>query len=226
MGLTAVTGIFFASILAGCTTGGQATNGEQNKPASQVLTDAKAAMTQASSFHVSGSANGQGSPESLDLALSPSRGGGSVTVSGATLDIVVSGGFVYIKANAASWQKLLNNASEAQLVADRWIKSSASNSDFSGFANFGDSKKLLDGMKPEGSVSKRPGTTDINGKKAVALVDSTGSVLYIADVGSPYMLSMNDTARSSGGASTVTFDEFGTAVVPSVPTGAISLPTS
>jgi hypothetical protein len=40
------------------------------------------------------------------------------------------------------------------------------------------------------------------------------------------MLSINDTAKSSGGAGTVTFDEFGTAVVPSVPSGAIALPTS
>jgi hypothetical protein len=228
--LRAVAGILLASILAGCASGqsagGQATNGEQNKPAAQVLADAKTAMAQASSFHVSGTANAQGTPESVNLLLSPSRGGGTVTISGATLDLVVSGGFVYIKANATSWQALLSNASESQLLADKWIKSPVSNPNFSDLASFGDVTKLLNGMKPEGSVSKRPGTTSVNGKKAVALVDSTGSVLCIADVGPAYMLSINDTAKSSGGAGTVTFDEFGTAVVPSVPSGAIALPTS
>ena len=214
--------------LAACTSGqsggGKATNGEENESATKVLADAKAAMAQARCFHIDVTQKSPGT--SLNLVLSRGRGGGTVTASGATLNVVVASGFVYVKANAASWQKLLNNASEAQLVANRWIKAPASNPDFSGFAGFGDDASFLDGIKPQGSLSKRAGTTDVNGQPAVVLVDSTGSLLYIADTGPPYMLSVKNTAGSSGGASSGTFDEFGTAVIPSVPAGAISLPGS
>jgi len=228
-GSRALIGVLLASTLAACSgggsNGGTAANGEESKPAAQVLTDAKAAMAHTGSFHVLLTQNDQGSLTSLDLVLSRNRGGGTVTASGATLDIVVSGGLVYVKASAASWQKLLNNTSEAQLVANRWIKAPASNPNFSGLAGFGDESSFLDAIKPQGSFTKRSGTTVVNGRNAVALVDSTGSILYVAASGPPYMLRVSNTAGSSSAGSSGTFGEFGTAVVPAVPVGAISLPT-
>ena len=212
----------FGAGAAAC--GGASSNGEAAKSASQVLTDAKAAMGRASSFHVSGHFAQQGSSIAIDLNLSRQRGGGTVSVSGATLDVVVSAGTIYLKADQQSWQKLTNSTSEAQLLAGRWIKAPTSNPDFSELAGVADETQLLSGITPEGSMTKRPGTTDWNGQSTVVLVDSTGSTLYVAATGPPYILYAQNTSRSQGGQGSVTLDQYGTASVPPVPSGAISLP--
>ena len=206
--------------------GGASSNGEEAKSATQVLTDAKAAMGRASSFHVNGHFTQQGSAISIDLNLAPQRGGGTVTVSGATLDIVVAGGTIYLKADQKSWQKLTNSASEGQLLAGRWIKAPTSNPDFSDLASVADEKQLLGGITPEGSMTKRPGTTDRNGQPTVVLADSTGSTIYVAATGAPYILYARNSSKSQGGQGSVTIDRYGSAPVPAVPTGAISLPGS
>lgn len=204
--------------------GGASSNGEAARSATQVLADAKAAMGRASSFHVSGHFAQQGTNIAIDLNLSPHRGGGTVTVSGATLDVVVSGTTIYLKADRQSWQKLTNSASEAQLLAGRWIKAPTSNPDFSELASVADQKQLLGGITPEGSMTKRSGTTDWNGQPTVVLVDSTGSTIYVAATGAPYILYAQNTSRSQGGQGSVTLDQYGSASVPAVPSGAISLP--
>ena len=210
--------------MAAC--GGASSNGEEAKPANQVLADAKAAMGRATSFHISGQFAQQGSAIAVDLNLSPQRGGGTVTVSGATLDVVVAGGTIYLKADQKSWQKLTNSASEAQLLAGRWIKAPSSNPDFAGLASVADEKQLLGGITPEGSMTKRAGTTDWNGQPTVVLADSTGSTIYVAATGAPYIVYARNTSKSQGGQGTVTIDQYGSAPVPAVPTGAISLPGS
>ncbi|HET6809663.1 MAG TPA: hypothetical protein VFH50_01475 [Acidimicrobiales bacterium] len=217
----------FCALGAGASAcGGAASNGEEAKSATQVLTDAKAAMGRASSFHVSGHFTQQGSAIAIDLNLSPQRGGGTVTVSGATLDEVVAGGTIYLKADEKSWQKLTNSASEAQLLAGHWIKAPTSNPDFTDLASVADEKQLLGGITPEGSLTRRPGTTDWNGQSTVVLADSTGSTIYVAATGAPYIVYARNTSKSQGGQGSVTIDQYGSAPVPAVPTGAISLPGS
>lgn len=224
--LVAAVGSVAALAAGAAACGGAASNGEEAKSATQVLADAKAAMGRASSFHVSGRFSQQGSAISVDLNLSPQRGGGTVTVSGATLNVVVAGGTIYLKADQRSWQKLTNSTSEAQLLAGRWIKAPTSSPDFSELASVADEKQLLGGITPEGSMTKRPGTTDWNGQPTVVLADSTGSTIYVAATGPPYILYARNTSKSQGGQGSVTVDQYGSAAVPAVPTGAISLPGS
>ncbi len=214
------------AVVSGACGGGSSSNGEEKKTASQVLADAKAATLKVSSFHMTGQTVDNGKATALDMTLSPTRGGGSVTNDGATIQLVVGGGEVYMKADAASWQKLGGSsmsAAAAQLVADKWVKAPATNPDFRGLANIGDLKSFLDeGFKPEGQVSKQ-GVTTVDGKRVVPLVDSTGSTLYIAATGQPYAVKIVNTAKSSGGAGTVTFDHYGSAAIPAIPTGAVDL---
>ena len=224
--MTLVVVALLVAAVCGACGGGTSSNGEEKKSATQVLADAKAAMLKASSFHVAGHTVDSGQTTVLDLTLSPTRGGGSITTDGATMQLVVGGGEVYLKADQASWRKLGGSsmtAAAAQLVADRWVKAPTTNPDFRDLANIGDLKGFLsEGLKPEGQVSKQAVTT-VNGKHAVPLVDATGSTLYIAASGLPYALKIDDTAKSSGGAGTVTFDHYGNATIPAVPTGAIDL---
>ena len=54
----------------------------------QIFADAKAAVSGASSVHFSGQIDDNGDKISLDVSAAKGRGGGHVTVKGATLDIV------------------------------------------------------------------------------------------------------------------------------------------
>jgi hypothetical protein len=209
-------------LICGACGGGKSSNGEEKKTPTQIFDDAKAAVRQASSFHVVGD-TGQGSDKiSLDVSLSPSRGGGRITVKGATLQLVVSGGELYLKADEASWSKLSGEAGAAQLLANRWVKAPTTNANFRDLAGIVDSSKFLDGLKPEGRVTKQA-VTKLDGNSAIPLADSRGGTLYVAATGPPYILKIVDTGTSKGGAGTVTFDHYGNADVPAVPTGAVDL---
>jgi hypothetical protein len=82
----------------------------------------------------------------------------------------------------------------------------------------------LDGIKPEGQVTKQA-VTSVDGKRAIPLLDSNGGTLYVAATGPAYILKITNTGKSSGGAGTITFDHYGNAAIPAVPTGAVDLPS-
>ena len=194
---------------------------EDSKTAAQVWADAKAAMVQARSFHVLGHDDQQGTDVTVNLSMSPGRGGGSIQEPGVVMELVLAKGIVYVKADEKSWFKLTHSQSTAELVANRWIEAPVTNADFASFAQLADSTKFLGTITaPKGQITKLPGTSTWDGRKAVVLEDATGDKLYIADTGTPYMLA----AKSSGTGGSLTFTDFGDAPMPAVPTNALSLP--
>ena len=195
--------------------------GEENKTAAQIWADAKAAMEQARSFHVFGHDNHQGTDVTVNLSMSPGRGGGSIQMPGVVMELVLAKGTVYIKADEKSWLKLTGSQATAELVANRWIEAPVTNADFASFAQLADSRKFIGTLTaPKGHVTKLPGTATWDGRKTVVLKDATGDKLYVADTGTPYMLG----AQSSGSGGSLTFTDFGDAPMPAIPTNAISLP--
>jgi hypothetical protein len=218
-----VSALVFTLLAAACG-GGKSSNGEEKKAATQVFADAKAAVLQASSFHVSGQTGEGTAALSLDVSLSSTRGGGRITVQGATLQLVASGRELYLKADANSWQKLSVKPAASQLLANRWIKVPTTNADFSELAALLDSSKFMKNLTAEGRVTKHA-VTKIDGNRAIPLVDSRGGTLYVAATGPAYILKIVDTGKSSGGPGTVTFDHYGDATVPPVPTGAVDFGT-
>jgi hypothetical protein len=177
-------------------------------------------MKTVKSFHVDGVV----APLSMNLSLSATGGGGSITESGATLEIVVAKATVYIKADAKSWDKLTGSKTVGNLVANKWIKAPASNSDFSDFADLtittDFAKQVFSGDSGLSVVST---STTINGRAAVELTDGHGGSLYVAATGPAYILRLSGTGTSKG---TLNFSDFGDAPLPAVPKNAISLPTS
>lgn len=187
-----------------------------------IITSAQAAMSNASSFHVLGKVNDNGT-EAFNLSVGRQGGGGSIGVGGATLQIVVSGHTLYIKGDEKSWYILTKSQSTAQLVANKWIKVPSTNSNFSDFAELTVTKDFTSqilGGSPTGLA--KDGTSSVNGRSALVLTDKSGDKLYIAASGTPYFLRI----QGSGKSGSLTFSDFGDAPMPAVPSNAISLPGS
>ncbi|HTT91000.1 MAG TPA: hypothetical protein VMF65_15705 [Acidimicrobiales bacterium] len=215
--------VFLAAPLAAVT--GAASHPEQSKPAAQIFADSEKAMLGAKNFHVVGSITQGGQDTTLNLTISPSGGGGSVGLPGVTMEIVVAGHNVYVKADEKSWLKLTGSKATAELVANRWIEAPASNADFADFAQLTDSKSFIDQVgSGKSQVSKFPVTARWGGRKAIILTDTEGDRLYVADGPTPYMLHIQ--GGSSGASGYMTFTDFGTAPVPTIPVNPINFPNS
>lgn len=204
---------------------GVASGNEQAKPAAQILADSKKAMLGTKNFHVVGSINEGGQLTSLNLTISPNGGGGSIGLPGVTMEIVVAAHNVYVKADEKSWQKLTGSTSTAELVANRWIEAPASNADFSDFAQLTNSKAFIGQLTSgQAHLAKLPVTTKWAGHKSVILTDGEGGRLYVADGAPAYMLHVQ--GGTGGGSGYMTFSDFGTAPMPTIPVNAITLPGS
>ncbi len=195
---------------------------EHTKPAARIFADAVAAMKRAKSFHVTGHLDAGGTKELLNLSMSPSGGGGSVGLPGVTMQIIVMGTSVYIKADEKSWLDLTHSQSTAALVAGRWIKAKRSNPDFRDFVNLTVSTSFI-GQVTSGpaTFSKLPATKVFDGRPAVVLTDNRGGKLYVADTGPAYFLYLQGSGQGSSG--TMTFTDFGRAPMPAAPANAIPL---
>jgi hypothetical protein len=160
-----------------------------------------------------------GALTTLDLVDGHGRGGGTLGESGASIHFVLAASKVYIRANASSWKTLLSNSAEANLVANKWIEASSSNKDFASLANLLDITKLVQSFVPQGTIHKGAIAT-FKGQKVIPLYDNTGSPLYVAETGKPYIVGIHNTGQSAG---TIAFDEYDSAHIPSAPRGALSL---
>jgi hypothetical protein len=196
---------------------------QHTETAAQIYAGAEKTMLAARNFHTLGRFNDGGTLISLNLSMSPAGGGGSVQLPGVTMDLVVAAHTVYVKADEKSWLKLTKSQPTAELVADRWIKAPASNADFSSFAQLTDSKTFITQLlSGQAKFSLLPGAGNWGGHKALVLTDPQGDRLYVAEGTAPYLLHVQ--GQGGGSSGYITFSDFGTAPMPSVPTDAISLP--
>jgi len=190
----------------------------QTKSVGEIFAAARSAMLHVKNFHVEGSVPSL----KMDLSLSGTGDGGSVTTDGATLDIVVARKTIYIKADAKSWQKLTGNASIAKELANKWIKAPANTPNYKDFADLTIIKDFMGQFfSSDQGLAKVSGTEVVNGEKAFELSDGQGDSVYIADQGPPYVLQVTG-GGSQGGA--LNFSDFGDAPIPAVPASAISEP--
>jgi hypothetical protein len=217
--------VFLAAPLVATTaTSGKGT--ELSKPAGQIVADAERAMEVASNFHVQGLFDQGGTATTLNLTMSRSAGGGgSVRMGTVTLQLVVAGRNVYMKADEKSWLKLTGSKATAELVANRWIEAPVSTPDLSSFAELTDSKAFISQLTSgQEDFAKLPVTPMWGGHKAIILKDDQGDTLYVVDGATPYMLHLQ--GNGAGASGYLTFSDFGTAPMPTIPVNAISLPNS
>lgn len=200
------------------------TEAENQKPASQIFQDAVSASSNAPSVHVTGSSATSAGPTTVNMVVSPDCSGGTMFKGGAAIGLVVAHGEVYLRANAAFWQQITSDSSSVQALAGTWIKAPASNSDFSSVTNLTDTD-LWKQLEPQGTLTKGPVTTE-DGMAVIPLSDSRrDTIVYVADSGPPYIVSVIRSAESPHGSGTLTFDNYGYAAIPSVPTDAVDVST-
>lgn len=210
------------TLLAGCGSSGTKTNGEDAKTPDQIVADAEAAATSATSVHVGGAGISGGTPLSLDLRLVAGKGGkGHLHVNGLSFDIVRVGQTAYFKGDARFW-KHFGSGVAVLLLRGRWLAEPVGHGNLAAFAPLTDISKLFHAiLTSHGTLSKGAATT-IAGQPAIALVDSSkgGGTLYVAATGPPYPLALKSPQGKRG---TITFDQWNAPVTLTAPPNALDV---
>ena len=179
---------------AGSSTSSAAGGGEAGKSATQVLADAKSALFNAKSVHISGVVTDQGQQQKLDLRFQGNDTAGTQTMQGLVVNIVKIGATAYIKAPAGFWTKTAG--SKAAGLAGKWIKSTGQSNVLSSLTLQSIAAGLNSTDSPLQSGVKQ---TTLNGKKALVLTQKDGSTLTVADAAAPVPLQIvNKTAATKG----------------------------
>lgn len=202
----------------------RAATDEQARTGPQVLTDAISATTKASSFHVVGHTSAAGAHTSVNLSLSPAKGGGTITENGATLQVVViHQATVYVKADAHSWKLLTSNASTAKELANKWVQLPASTPGLSNVVTLTVPSDLVHTMLPGKVVglATKLGMGHWDGRPAVVLGTPGHGQFYVSDKGAPYLLHVQLSTSSVN--AYYSFTDFGRAPMPSVPVNFIKI---
>ena len=214
-----------AVFLAGC--GGSkkessSSNGEATKSANQVLADARAAATNASSTHVSGSIVSSGTPIKLDLSMASGKGTkGSMSTNGLSFNLVRVGDTLYIK-GTDEFYKHFAGAAVAQLLHGKWLKASATQGQLKSLAPLTSISALFAGVSAHHGKLVNEGAKTYNGQKVVVIRDtSDNSKLYVAATGKPYPVAIVGGKKNASG--TVTFGDWNAGVSLTPPKNALDI---
>lgn len=192
------------------------TNGEQSKSAQQVLSDAKSALFNASAVHVKGTMSGQAGSETLDVQFQGEDSSGTISSSGITLNVIKTGGKVYVKAPEQFWLKSAGPANAPKL-ANRWLVEPA------GMAG-NVSTLTLQGVAAELNATDSPlkpnvTTSQVDGQPAVVVTQQDGSTLAVSGTGAPLPLRLTNNGAAKG---SLAFTDYGKKQTITAPAGAIS----
>jgi hypothetical protein len=213
-----------AVLIAGCGGHGKSakSNGEASKPPGRVLADARAAVSSASSVHVSGSIVADDTPITLDLDIANGKGAkGSMAPGGLQFDLVQIGDAAYIRGTDAFWQHYAG-VGIAQLLHRRWVKVSTSEPRFRILAPLTSISLLFDKVAARHGTLTNEGTTSYEGQQVVEIRDTSHkNRLYVAATGKPYPLAIVVGEKSRSG--TVRLGSWNKSVSLTAPKGAIDI---
>ena len=207
--------------LAGCGGSSSSGNGLESKTPEQILEATKAAASTASSVHIKGSIVSAGKPIALNMELLAGKGGkGTISQEGFTIQLIQTGGAVYINGSADFYKHVSGSAGAAALLQGKWLKAPANSGELASLAELTDLAKLIDAALANHGTLSKGSTTTIEGQKAVTLHDNRGGTLYVAATGKPYPLAIAKTGKESG---RVVFNRWDQPVTLEAPAGAIDI---
>jgi len=180
-------------------------NGVASKPATQILSDAAAALERARSVHMEGTATLGGKRTALRIDLEQPR---KIRVAFKDKDVeaalVAVGRSVYIKADAAFWRQQRVGRAAATL-ADKWLKVPGSAADLRDLTKGLDLATLSRCLRKEHGTIRVAGKATVNGRPAVVLVDkgdrpgTAPGKLFVATTGAPVPLRAITTGKQKPG---------------------------
>jgi hypothetical protein len=184
---------------------GPVDNGVSALAGNEIVNKAVAALSTVGSYRLSGEMTEGGETFKLDIKVSGGDVLGSITLGGATVELLGVDGQQFIRPDATFWKDVAGDdtGTMAQLLGDRWAKVGAGDEEFADFFTIADAKELL---TPDGSLTKGDPKT-IAGVSAIGIVDGSadGGTLYVATTGEPYPLLMEGPA----GEGQLVFSDFG-----------------
>ncbi len=158
----------------------------------------------------------------LNINVSPDGGGGTFRFFHGTFNVVFAAGILYVKANEKAWETLGASKRTAEVMGNNWVKEARTSPQYS-FAQLVESAPLI-GTLTSGmtGVTKHSGTATVGGQHALVLTDSEHDKIYIASVGTPYLLRVR--GGDAGSSASISFSGFGHTPLPKAPAHWIRFP--
>jgi hypothetical protein len=204
--------------LAGC---GGSSHGVASKPPLAILAAAQAASASATSVHVSGSIEGASAHESFEIEILAGKGTrGTVRTDGASFELIETGGTVYVKGDAAFYERIGGRLA-AQRLNGKWLKAPVSDPKLAPVLRLTDLNSLIAvSLAGHGRLASA-GTTVVGGVPVVGVRDAAkGETVYVATHGPPYPIQISKRGIDAG---TITLDRWNTPIVIQPPHNAIDI---
>ncbi|WP_344322616.1 hypothetical protein [Streptomyces macrosporus] len=176
----------------------------EGKSADTIAEEAMKATRDASSVRMKGTARPEGTSVKVDFHVDEQGDcRGTLSARGARADVVKSGRTTYVRGDEKFWSGTFGNHPDGRRIAeelrDRWVKSDTGDTGVRGMCDKREFLAALDGDASERAGMEKSGTTEVEGKEALALKrERPGGerlTLYVATEGEPYILK----AVSQGG---------------------------
>jgi hypothetical protein len=212
-----------AALLAGGGSSSHDGNGVASKPPRDILAAAQAASDSAKSVHVTGSIEGADAHESFDIYIAAGKGTrGSVTARGATFELVEAGGTVYMKGDAAFYERI-GGTRAARRLDGKWLKAPASDPKLGPVLRLTDLHSLISVSLAGHGTLTAAGSRVLAGVAVVGVNDAAkGETVYVATRGRPYPVQISKTGLGGG---TITLDRWDAPVALAPPPRAIDIST-
>jgi hypothetical protein len=196
-------------------------NGVASQKPAQILAAAQAAANGARSVHVTGAIKGKHASESFDVELLAGRGArGTVTLSGASFQLIEIDGTFYLQGSPAFYERIGGSAA-AKLLEGKWLKAPAAGEKFRPLTRLTDLRSLVASALAEHSDVKAVGARTVDGRQVVGVSDlQRHETIYVATSGKPYPIEI---AKSGSGGGRITFDRWDAPVTLSPPERAIDI---
>jgi hypothetical protein len=176
-----------AAALAACGSG--SSSDEAQRPPDQVLSDSAAAVRAVHSYHLVGTIRTATGTGDVDLRVAAADDFmGTITSSGVRVDVVVAKGVTYLHGRDFFLRTAGQSAADA--IGDRWAR--LPGNPLGDFGAVTDSRRLADRMLGCHGTIRLSGTTTVDGRRALELVDAgdlpgtTPTTLDVALDGPPY----------------------------------------
>lgn len=132
-----------------------------------------------------------------------------------TVGLIRTGPTVYLKYDEkflraqSTGEPAAETDAVVDMLADRWVKTTADDKDVKDLAAFCDLKSLLAEFESDDNVARKGKLTTVDGKKAITLTETDGEAkytIYVAAEGKPYLLKIEQTGGEDSG--TTSFSDY------------------